>query len=383
MQNFPRDSPHVAHNQSNAQPPRYPNQNYQSQPGTPLGPPPMIGRPSPMLHREGSASYSYDHHRSQSVSSYVNPQGPIPSPINENPGPLAASPPPSGYNSRQPLSRSRSYRTDVDRERSLSVSPKTRLPSQTKLETLEFAQELPRVWNGIPNPAKQTVIREEPPEETTSLQSSVSSSMMQPSDKVETLAPIGSNTSLHQTTRKRRRYDEVPIYARKMGRGNPLLPNKRPTMNVLNDTNGHSRGPSNEGKLSMSQPVLDDDDFLSPWSGLLDKPPSDAVSHKVAKFICTQVFLHDDVGGPLSAAGPGGGAILEIEAKLGQLIDKNTNDRLRLPVETECVLRKGDPNLRVSFKSSMTEVINSEPRPQRLANIISSSSLNTAASMFS
>lgn len=52
----------------------------------------------------------------------------------------------------------------------------------------------------------------------------------------------------------------------------------------------------------------------------------------------------------------GSGAILEVEAKLGQLVDKNRGERLRLPVLTECVVSRDDPSMRLAFESSMTLV---------------------------
>jgi hypothetical protein len=48
--------------------------------------------------------------------------------------------------------------------------------------------------------------------------------------------------------------------------------------------------------------------------------------------------------------------MIEIEAKIGHLIDKTTSQRLKLPVLTETVLDKDDPNWRVQFRSSMTEM---------------------------
>ena len=50
-----------------------------------------------------------------------------------------------------------------------------------------------------------------------------------------------------------------------------------------------------------------------------------------------------------------GGAVLEIEAKLGRLIDKGTNDRISIPVMTEAILNRNNPNVRTAFESSMTE----------------------------
>ncbi|KAK4697439.1 polynucleotide 5'-triphosphatase, partial [Lecanoromycetidae sp. Uapishka_2] len=76
----------------------------------------------------------------------------------------------------------------------------------------------------------------------------------------------------------------------------------------------------------------------------------------IGDFLYQEVMARTDIG-----VGPAGGAanlgaIFEIEAKIGQLIDQNTNDRLRLPVLNECVINHASPDLRVKFQSSMTEV---------------------------
>lgn len=57
-----------------------------------------------------------------------------------------------------------------------------------------------------------------------------------------------------------------------------------------------------------------------------------------------------------AAGGDTNTPLIEIEAKIGHLIDKNTNARLRLPVMTETVMDDRDNGWRVNFKSSMTEV---------------------------
>lgn len=56
------------------------------------------------------------------------------------------------------------------------------------------------------------------------------------------------------------------------------------------------------------------------------------------------------------------GIEIEIEAKLGQLIDPDTHNRLALPTQSECVLAEGGQGpagsrmVRWGFSSSMTEV---------------------------
>jgi hypothetical protein len=56
-------------------------------------------------------------------------------------------------------------------------------------------------------------------------------------------------------------------------------------------------------------------------------------------------------------------ATFEIEAKIGHLIDKDMNERLKLPVETECIVNRNNPSFRVNFESSMTQVCH--PLPPR------------------
>ena len=84
--------------------------------------------------------------------------------------------------------------------------------------------------------------------------------------------------------------------------------------------------------------------------------PSEDPTRVVADWLFNEVVLRDSVGvGPAGGAA-GQGAVLEIEAKIGRLVDRNTNDRLRLPVMTETVVSQTDPNMRIAFESNMTEV---------------------------
>lgn len=96
---------------------------------------------------------------------------------------------------------------------------------------------------------------------------------------------------------------------------------------------------------------------LGPWEpSILNLIPTEEVVKVVSDFLFGQVVLREGIG-----VGPAGGktnegAVLEIEAKIGRLIDRNTNDRLRLPVLTECVVSQCDPDIRINFESQMTEV---------------------------
>jgi hypothetical protein len=107
--------------------------------------------------------------------------------------------------------------------------------------------------------------------------------------------------------------------------------------------------------IPKGQPVDLGSGPLGPWEvSISNVIPYEEVTRVVCDFLFNQVVMRDDVDdGP---TGTGHGAHLEIEAKIGHLIDRNTDMRLRLPVMTETVLSQNDPSMRIAFKSSMTEV---------------------------
>ena len=108
--------------------------------------------------------------------------------------------------------------------------------------------------------------------------------------------------------------------------------------------------------LPKAEPLLTDLGPLGPWEpSITNVIPSEEIVRVISDFLFAEVVSRDDVGAGPAGGGTSRGAVLEVEAKIGQLIDRNTNDRLRLPVMTECVVGKNDPNLRLAFKSSMTE----------------------------
>lgn len=79
--------------------------------------------------------------------------------------------------------------------------------------------------------------------------------------------------------------------------------------------------------------------------------PLDELSRAVADFLFHNVVLQDD---PALVNGGPDGPVIEIEAKLGQLVEKDTNQRLKFPVLTETVY--DSDTYRAKFCSSMTEV---------------------------
>jgi hypothetical protein len=80
--------------------------------------------------------------------------------------------------------------------------------------------------------------------------------------------------------------------------------------------------------------------------------PYEEISKHVADFLYHNVVMQND---PALVNGGPDGPIIEIEAKIGHLIDKSTNDRLRLPVLSETVFNNDDPSWRIQFRSNMND----------------------------
>lgn len=120
---------------------------------------------------------------------------------------------------------------------------------------------------------------------------------------------------------------------------------------IKEEINGHEI-PSTEAVPSQ----LDPTGILGPWEPTITNViPAEELTRGVMDYLIQTVVQMNGVAfGPAGGSTTGRGAMVEIEAKIGQIIDKNTNDRLRLPVMTECLLSRTDPNLRTAFRSSMT-----------------------------
>lgn len=174
--------------------------------------------------------------------------------------------------------------------------------------------------------------------------------------------PSVGGPSPKQQPRKRTRYLEPPIWARSIiGRtkstlgpikvhhkanGAPpaaTLPSKPGPPPVKVEVNGHDQ------KVRPVGQVEDPSKLLGPWEkSITGQKPFEQMTKVVADWLYLNVVSRDDVGELASR-----GVEIEIEAKLGQLIDKDGGQRFHLPVISECVLAD---NPRVGFRSSMTEV---------------------------
>lgn len=129
-------------------------------------------------------------------------------------------------------------------------------------------------------------------------------------------------------------------------RSAPTNANKAPT-------NGHTA----TNGISKPAPQQTSKGPLGHWEpSIMNVIPSDEVVKVVSDFLFVNVMSNDQIGVAAAGGAAGRGAVLEIEAKIGRIMDKNTMDRLRIPVKTETVFDRSDPNFRTTFESSMTEV---------------------------
>ncbi|KAL3425548.1 mRNA-capping enzyme subunit beta [Phlyctema vagabunda] len=356
---YPQDSPVSAHQFPPSQQPQHQRQQSQqsqhSHPATPLGPPLQSQRQSSGGFVQPTSPYQQRGMSSGALSQYQSSPAPLP--------PAAVPQPPSTPGTYEPHRNSASdsfRRSQSERERSLSVSPKTRLPSQTPSHSrgsFSIAHEQNEDMNT--NSAKRKMSDRESPIEQRQIMDHHPVVKPQINGNYYTgAAPIPAAA---QPPRKKVRYTEPPIWARsakesdfKAGlpqgarvNGKQVVTGPPPTAHIKQETNGHRQM---SPVMARSTPVSDPPGYglLGPWEeSIIGIKPAEQMSKIVADWLYRKVVSRPDIG-ELQVSG----VEVEIEAKLGQLINKDTNERYYLPVESECVLTE---NGRVGFKSSMTE----------------------------
>ncbi|KAK1142875.1 hypothetical protein N8T08_007309 [Aspergillus melleus] len=186
---------------------------------------------------------------------------------------------------------------------------------------------------------------------------------------------------------KRRRYNEPPIFARRSVRTKgrcPPIPNRLPPIpkyardSAENPWNQRQQSVSNpaptsaidssvtvraetppvNGPAAPSQPPDSPKatGSLGPWEpSIKGNIPYEEITKTICDFLYQHVVLRTDaVAAPAGTSAAGQGAIIEVEAKMGQLIDMDRNERLHLPIQTEGVINKTNTRLRTAFESTMT-----------------------------
>lgn len=101
--------------------------------------------------------------------------------------------------------------------------------------------------------------------------------------------------------------------------------------------------------VTQAPPEPGPQDILGPWeASITGVKPYEEISKAIADFLFIHVINAHDAQEIASR-----GIEFEVEAKLGTLIDKDTNHRVDRLLDSECVLHDTG---RVAFQSSMTEV---------------------------
>ncbi|KAI1074819.1 mRNA triphosphatase CET1 [Whalleya microplaca] len=405
--------PHLVDQHQQPQPQQHPHyQRQTSQPPTPLGPPPRQSPatayqqlPSPYQHRVSTTSTS--------ANTAYHPPPPHQS-MQSSPPP----PPPSAVASVTRMSiggghsaydavaeshrRSQSQQSRSERERSLSVSPKTRVPSlpnnagQRPLPSGE-ADPL-RPSHLPPVPAAHSIGVMDSQRELTPAKRKLDERDLRP-DELENhrqappppqlngnyIAPspvMPSHSSSPMIARRKRIVHATPPAWAESGKNRPPTTSRNfsmkhatrqpPTRTLTNggsqtyEAGGSvksehaSRHASPEATRSIVSvktedpnpsikelPTFNGQPF--PWEPSLEASrPIEMLSRCVADFLVFNVLQYRHLEEALNR-----GVQFEIEAKLGTIIDKATNDRIYFPVKSgECVL--GD-EARIAFRSSMTE----------------------------
>ncbi|CAI7663627.1 unnamed protein product [Penicillium glandicola] len=95
---------------------------------------------------------------------------------------------------------------------------------------------------------------------------------------------------------------------------------------------------------------------LGPWEPSINGfIPHEEITKTLCDFLFQHVVMRNDVNaGPAGSAAAGQGTVVEIEAKLGHIIDLDSRDRINLPILTESVINRENARIRTSFESKMT-----------------------------
>lgn len=279
----------------------------------------------------------------------------------------------------EPHRRSKSLHS---REHSLSVSPRTRVTSVASNSDRAMASPVESVKN--PPPAAHGVARNSG-RASTPAKRKLDDRKLSPKElEHKTLRPPpgevngGSITNAQPSSspaeprNKRLRRSHPPIWAQSAAVLGNEMPNqanfvlqKRAHSHINGKIDGVAKADrrsrhtspeaartsaSNASKPPPPPPPAEPgpQDILGPWeASITGVKPYEEISKTVADFIFIHVINNPDI-----KEITGRGIQFEIEAKLGTLLDKDTNFRVDRLLDTECVLHD---NGRVAFKSSMTE----------------------------
>ncbi|KAK0712833.1 CYTH-like domain-containing protein [Lasiosphaeria miniovina] len=375
-----------------------PQQRQSSQPPTPIAGPLSGPRPSQTLGY-GQPSSPYQQRLPSAPTYHVPPSQSSPPP----PPPPALPRHPSSQSLYDPHSQDslRRSQSHSERDRSLSVSPKTQipsLPSSSGRPSTSLPDSESRYHPIQPAPAMPSAVEPDRDRErgVTPGKRKLDDRELRPDEleKRDVRPPPFEGVNgrhgdaappapFHAMPKKGEKnlkvYQTPPIWAQTAQKGRILAnPNRviyRPVVhshstqvNGKPDSRLPSRHTSPEDKRAIpptqvapsapppaqppAQALPEPAPALGPlgeWeASITNAIPQEAMTKVIADFLFKHVVLNEDMNEIQSR-----GVQFEIEAKLGTLIDRSTSQRVNLPVLSDCVLN--DSGNWLNFRSSMTE----------------------------
>ena len=386
-----------------------------SLPGTPLGPPPAFARSSPSSVRPRSSGHESQPGQTPSTwgrqdSAHSHDHKPLVSP--------SAQSRPSWQDSKLVEQTPRHHPTASEKEHEETLSPRTVGTPRTRQgssigpadqaatsSARSHSHSEEQGWKQSPTRSlshssqQQPQQYQQPPVDMEEKAQSLPSQM-------DTTPDVTASPSSQPPRRKRRRFNEPPIYAQRSrharGTGpviksplppvpkhmrnspsNPWSARSRPSAasvsggsarassqgphKVHADETAPANGPPVQAAPAVPAvpvaalapvPQQPQPGSLGPWEpSITGYIPHEDMTKLVCDFLFQHVVLRNDVGaGPAGSSATGQGAIIEVEAKLGKHIDQDRKERLCLPVMTETILNRENSRFRTSFESSMSLV---------------------------
>ncbi|PWW78547.1 mRNA triphosphatase CET1 [Tuber magnatum] len=333
-------------------------------PGPALGPGQKWGspvaeraKPNGAVGTDGRDSQGPHHLAPQQQPQPTQPQPPSNPNCNSNPSQQPPSQPSSGATS----------------QRTSTVSPSNKEQPHPPPSSLTLQTE-----KSTPTPVPTSIHPRHPPPRSSSSPKATQQLGPPPAPSHNQAIVEGGNSDSPGPSgppKKRVRRDEAPIWARKASRSSsssPVLANRRQPSSANQHQplqqqqppplpppppQQHQKPPPASGFTPRFVPCF------GPWEpSICNTEPHEELTREVANFLFNHVACQND-----PALTPSGGdgpvVMIEIEAKIGHLIDKERGERLKLPVITETVLNVNEPGWKIQFKSSMTEHPNENSRP--------------------
>ena len=153
---------------------------------------------------------------------------------------------------------------------------------------------------------------------------------------------------------RRQKFKEKPIWAMKISEWNKVRPNSsqpRGPEVKAEPPPATAPAPAPSAVPTVQPQPVRPIQIPTGWEPSINNIlPSEEISRTIADFLFQEVVQRKEI--PM---GPTATGKLEVEAKIGQIVNRDTNDRLRLPILTESILARNDPSVRSVFRSSMTE----------------------------